>query len=97
MTEDALNVFKALSDRTRFEIVLFLIGRKECSCQELSLQFDLSQPTLSHHFARLKEAGVIHVRREGVAHYYRVDRQYLRGIGIDLKKMAVNLKNEAIA
>ena len=55
----ALNqVFKALSDPTRREI-LRLLGHGERTAGELSASFDMTKPSMSHHFAVLKEADLI--------------------------------------
>ena len=57
-------VFKALADPTRREI-LRLLRRKEMSAGDLAERFDMTKPTVSHHFAVLKEAELIVSRREG--------------------------------
>jgi DNA-binding transcriptional ArsR family regulator len=57
-------VFKALADPTRREI-LRLLRRKEMSAGDLAERFDMTKPTVSHHFAVLKEADLIFSRREG--------------------------------
>jgi DNA-binding transcriptional ArsR family regulator len=57
-------LFKALADPTRREIIR-LLGKGEKTAGELSQQFDMTKPTVSHHFSVLKEAGLICSRREG--------------------------------
>jgi len=57
-------VFKALADPTRREIVR-LLGTGEMSAGALAEHFDMTKPTVSHHFAVLKEADLIVSRREG--------------------------------
>lgn len=57
-------VFKALSDPTRREI-LRQLARGEQTAGELASRFDMSKPTVSHHFAVLKEADLVRNRREG--------------------------------
>jgi DNA-binding transcriptional ArsR family regulator len=57
-------VFKALSDPTRREI-LRQLARGERTAGELSRRFEMSKPTVSHHFAVLKEADLVRTRREG--------------------------------
>lgn len=80
-------IFKALADKTRLAIAVFLARQKEASCQELSRHFELSQPTLSHHFGKLIAAGVILERKEGVSHYYRINHILLKKAGVDLKSI----------
>lgn len=70
-TARRVEVLKALADPTRLEIVAILRRAQEpvCVC-DLTATFDLSQPTLSHHLARLKDAGLLDVRRAGIWSYY---------------------------
>src|SRR5262245_4976836 len=57
-------VFKALADPTRREI-LRLLAKGEMKAGTLAEKFDMTKPTVSHHFAVLKEADLIVSRREG--------------------------------
>jgi ArsR family transcriptional regulator len=57
-------VFKALSDPTRREI-LRILSQGERTAGELAEPFDMTKPSMSHHFAVLKEADLIRSRREG--------------------------------
>lgn len=65
-------VFKALSDPTRREI-LRLLSHGEKTAGELAEQFDMTKPSMSHHFAVLKEAELITSRREGQQIWYRLN------------------------
>jgi len=51
-------VFKALADPTRREILRLLSGG-ERTAGELASSFDMTKPSMSHHFAVLKEADLI--------------------------------------
>ena len=62
-------VFKALSDPTRREILRLLSGG-ERTAGELASSFDMTKPSMSHHFAVLKEADLIESRRDGQQIYY---------------------------
>jgi ArsR family transcriptional regulator len=42
-----------------------------CIC-DFTATFDLSQPTLSHHMAKLREAGLVEATRQGIWAYYRL-------------------------
>ena len=57
-------VFKALSDPTRREI-LQMLSHGEQTAGELAEPFDMTKPSMSHHFSVLKEADLIRSRREG--------------------------------
>ena len=66
------NVFKALSDPTRREI-LRLLSRGEKTAGELASKFDMAKPSMSHHFAVLKDAELISSRREGQQIWYSLN------------------------
>lgn len=63
--------FRLLSDSTRLRL-LMLVDREELSVAELSAITQLAQPRVSTHLAKLKEAGLVNDRREGVSVYYRM-------------------------
>jgi len=65
-------VFKALSDPTRRRI-LELLREREMSAGDLAGHFDLAKPTLSGHFAVLREAGLVDVQRQGTSLIYRLN------------------------
>jgi ArsR family transcriptional regulator len=58
------NAFKALADPTRREI-LRLLAKGELTAGDLSERFDMSKPSVSHHFSVLKDADLIRSRRDG--------------------------------
>lgn len=87
MRKQVVGIFKALADETRMEILRRLLEKKEIACKELLLQFSLSQPALSHHFNKLIDANLLRERKEGVNHFYSINNQYLKNIGIDIRKV----------
>jgi DNA-binding transcriptional ArsR family regulator len=68
------DVFKALADPTRRQI-LQLLRRGELTAGELAEQIDkdMTKPSVSHHFAVLKQADLISARREGQQIYYSLN------------------------
>jgi ArsR family transcriptional regulator len=66
-------VAKALGDPIRLQLVDVLRKHagKVCVCELVPL-FDISQPTLSHHLKKLREAGVVDSERRGLWAYYYV-------------------------
>lgn len=64
--------FKALADPTRREI-LSLLRNGEKTAGELAQHFDMSKPSMSHHFAVLKEADLITSRREAQQIWYALN------------------------
>jgi ArsR family transcriptional regulator len=73
------SAFKALADPTRREI-LRLLSRGELTAGELASSFDMSKPSMSHHFAILKEADLISSRREGQQIYYTLNTTVIEDV-----------------
>ena len=66
-------VAKALGDPIRLQLVDVLRRHagKVCVCELVPL-FEVSQPTLSHHLAKLRAAGIVDSERRGLWAYYYV-------------------------
>ncbi len=65
---------KAISDETRQKIMNL------CCCESLSVneiveKLDVSQPTVSHHLAILREADLVTVREEGKQSFYSLNQE----------------------
>lgn len=65
---------KALADETRQQVMHL------CCCQWLNVSeiveaVGVSQPTVSHHLAILKEAGLVDTREEGKHTYYTLNQE----------------------
>lgn len=71
-----LQFFKALGDETRLRIVA-LLGERPRSVGDLAAALGLSEPTVSHHLARLREAGLVNLRAVGTSRIYRLDERNL--------------------
>jgi len=63
--------FRLLADPTRLRLLL-LLDREELSVAELAGITHLAQPRVSTHLAKLKEAGLVTDRRDGLFVYYRI-------------------------
>lgn len=75
---DAVKVFKALGDPTRYRIILLLMERKELGCADFAEQFDLTLPAMSHHYRVLENAGLVFPRKQGNHIFLRLDEAQLR-------------------
>ena len=75
--QEAVKVFKALSDPTRYEIVRMLVCSGELGCQDFELIFHKSKPAMSHHYRVLENAGLVANRKAGLRVYYRLERRQL--------------------
>lgn len=58
------NVFKAISDPTRREI-LKLLNDKDLSAGEIAEHFDISKPALTKHLNILREAELVSSEKQG--------------------------------
>ena len=69
----SVEVLKALADPTRLQMIGILkrSAQPVCIC-DFTAAFDLSQPTISHHMAKLREAGLVDVSKAGIWAYYRL-------------------------
>src|SRR5258707_13092736 len=75
-TGRAAQLFHALSDETRLEIVRLLSHGERCVC-ELQNVLDAAQSRLSFHLKTLKDAGLVSDRRDGRWIYYALKRDAL--------------------
>jgi DNA-binding transcriptional ArsR family regulator len=64
---------KILSDDTRQKIMSRCCCRW-CNVGQLVDEVGVSQPTVSHHLGVLREAGLVHVRREGRQVFYSLNQ-----------------------
>ncbi|MBF0678930.1 MAG: winged helix-turn-helix transcriptional regulator [Devosia sp.] len=69
-------VFEALSHPVRRK-VLALLKTGPMSAGELADHFEISRPTLSVHFAKLKEAELVAVERQGTSLIYHLNTSVL--------------------
>ena len=65
---------KAIADETRQKIM------SECCCEWLSVneiveKVGFSQPTISHHLAILRDAGLVNIREEGKQTFYTLNQE----------------------
>ncbi|MFZ0918958.1 MAG: metalloregulator ArsR/SmtB family transcription factor [Candidatus Dormiibacterota bacterium] len=72
--EDLATLYKALGDPTRIQILHILATASEpvCVC-DFTAAFDLGQPTISHHLATLREAGIVTSFKRGIWAFYRLN------------------------
>ncbi|MBK3584494.1 MULTISPECIES: ArsR/SmtB family transcription factor [Streptomyces] len=80
--EAAAQLFKALGDPIRLRLLSAIASHKDgeaCVCDVSDV--GVSQPTVSHHLRRLREAGLLISERRGTWIYYRVDPARLAAMG----------------
>jgi ArsR family transcriptional regulator, arsenate/arsenite/antimonite-responsive transcriptional repressor len=74
LADELATLHKVLGDPTRVQIVHILVSAAEpvCVC-DFTAAFDLGQPTISHHLAKLREAGIVASFRRGIWAFYQLD------------------------
>lgn len=70
------NLFQAIADPTRREIIDLLAGQS-LSVNEVAERFDMSRPAVSKHIKILNECGLVVIRKEGRQRYCRADTRKL--------------------
>jgi DNA-binding transcriptional ArsR family regulator len=76
MKIDPVLFAKAIADKTRQKIM------SECCCRWVSVsdiveKLDVTQPTVSHHLAILRDADLVKIREEGKQTFYTLNQEYL--------------------
>jgi ArsR family transcriptional regulator len=69
----AARLLKALADPVRLRLVSLILGEGQSRVGDLGAEFDLSQPTITHHLNVLFEAGLLVRTREGTGVLYRAN------------------------
>jgi DNA-binding transcriptional ArsR family regulator len=72
-------VFEALAHPIRREILEMLKGGSK-TAGELADRFGVSKPTMSGHFAKLKDAGLIHADQKGATIFYSLNMSTLEEV-----------------
>lgn len=83
-----LRLHRALGDATRLRI-LKLLSDRDLYGTELADQLEISKPTVSHHMAQLRAAGLVTAVQAGSATYYSLRRERLQEALSDLTHFLV--------
>ena len=71
---DSLAFAKAMADDTRQQIMTILCCDWLCVSDVVDKLGNVSQPTVSHHLAVLRDAELVHTRREGKQIFYSLNQ-----------------------
>jgi ArsR family transcriptional regulator len=74
MKFDPVLFSKAIADGTRQQIMSALCCNW-LSVNEVVARLDVSQPTVSHHLAILRDAGLVNVREDGRQTFYTLNQE----------------------
>jgi ArsR family transcriptional regulator len=98
-TDRAIELFHALSDETRLEIIELLGKGERCVC-ELTDTLDAAQSRLSFHLRVLKDAGIVRDRKDGRWVHYELDPEAfdeMESLVSGLKPRVLQRKDECCA
>jgi ArsR family transcriptional regulator len=87
-------IFKAIADPSRREI-LRMLRQHEMTAGELAQRFEMTKPTMSHHFAVLKEANLVTSRRDGQTIWYGLNTTVLEDVVAWALDLAGSAKQES--
>ena len=75
-SEELLTFFKALSDANRLKIV-GLLAKQPYTVEQLAAILGIGAPTISHHLAKLAEAGLVSATAQSYYNYYHLETQII--------------------
>ena len=84
------DAFLALADPTR-RAILRLLRRGSRTAGEIAERFELTKPTLSHHFKVLEGAGLVRSERRGTTIIYTLQSNVLEDLAAELLDLASSL------
>ena len=98
-TERSVELFHALSDETRLQIIELLRKGERCVC-ELTDSLDAAQSRLSFHLRVLRDAGIVRDRKEGRWVHYELNPEAFEeaeALVAQLKPRALSVKEACCA
>ena len=83
--ENYANIFKALGDSSRVQIIDMLKMKEQCACKLLET-LNITQPTLSYHMKMLVDCGLVLSEKRGKWHYYTLNKEILQSLILFIEK-----------
>ncbi len=83
------DLLKAFADDTRLQLFR-LVYEREYTVGELAQAVSLTESTVSHHLAKLREVSLVTLRTDGNSHYYKANEnglQRFKSMAADIEKM----------
>jgi DNA-binding transcriptional ArsR family regulator len=85
------HAFQALADPTR-RAILKLLRKGSLGAGAIAERFDLTKPTLSHHFRVLEAAGLVRSERRGTSVVYTLQSNVLEDLAAELLDLASTIE-----
>lgn len=83
-----VRLHRALGDETRLKI-LKLLASRDLYLTEIAQQLELSKPTIKHHLAMLRSAGLVTITESGTVLYYSLKRNRLDDASAEIKRFLI--------
>jgi DNA-binding transcriptional ArsR family regulator len=83
-----VRLHRALGDETRLRILKLLAGR-DLYLTEIAQLLELSKPTIKHHLALLRSAGLVTITESGTVVYYSLRRNRLDDASAEIKRFLI--------
>jgi DNA-binding transcriptional ArsR family regulator len=83
-----VRLHRALGDETRLRI-LKLLASRDLYLTEIAQLLDLSKPTIKHHLAQLRSAGLVTITESGTVMYYTLRRNRLDDASSEVKQFLI--------
>src|SRR4029079_11149169 len=83
-----VRLHRALGDATRLKI-LKLLASRDLYLTEIAQQLALSKPTIKHHLALLRSAGLVTITESGTVMYYSLRRNRLDDASAEIKRFLI--------
>ena len=77
---DPVDVFTAIAEPRRREVIAMLADRRECAVNDIVLHMKLAQPAVSKHLGALRKAGLVTVVKRGQQRIYRLNAEGLKPV-----------------
>ncbi|MHA3795921.1 ArsR/SmtB family transcription factor [Mycoplasma sp. VS31B] len=86
---DTLQILNFLSKDVKLKLIihLYTCHERECDVNDLLNSLQEKQPNVSKHLGNLKRAGVVKIRKEGVANYYYLDPGFVSKYGVLIEEI----------
>lgn len=84
-----VRLHRALGDGTRLRI-LKLLASRDLYLTEIAQLLELSKPTIKHHLAQLRSAGLVTITESGTVMYYTLRRNRLDDASAEVKRFLID-------
>ncbi len=93
LAEMKSELFKALGHPTRIQILELLAEKELCVCT-IYEELEQSQPNISQHLSKLKNADIVESRKEGLQAYYTLKDERILEVMELAKEIIINQLDE---